>query len=204
MRVDAIDRWPGGAQPLFFATPEAWEILHLLDRRGLSMNEKLQRLAPYSMRDIRGAYFLTRERGALQRRETLVFGEDRGRADRISARNALRRAFCQAQAMEEAAQLEREAESILEQVRASPPAKVGHRIKSARQVLALASSLQPLPVRLQLLMEVRVEDLAAGIARLQALTPGRFIHARWPTPHERHMTTRALELAIGLLAERDR
>jgi hypothetical protein len=54
---------------------------------------------------------------------------------------------------------------------------------------------------LRLLMEVRLQDLARGAARLEALAPGHFIHGRWPTEHERQMTLRTIALASGLLTE---
>ncbi|MDP2361997.1 MAG: hypothetical protein Q8O14_14815 [bacterium] len=201
MPTDAIDRWPSGERPAFFATPGAWEILQLLDRQALSLDEKLGRLQPFSTRDIRGAYFLTRQRHELAARDLLVSGEDSGRAERISARNLLRRAFVQAQAQEEAAQLAREFETIIEQVRASPPAVLGDRIRSVHQVCILASAAQPLPLRLQLLMEVQADCLAAAADVLQSLADGQTVIGSWPRPLERDQALRLLDAAMALQRE---
>lgn len=201
MSFEGIDRWPGGQRPVFFATPGAWDILHILDHQDMSLGEALGLLAPYSLRDLRGAFFLTRDLDQMQRRATLVSGADRGRARRIRARLILRRAYASAQMLEEAERLTAETSAILDQVRADLPATCGYRVKTARQVLALAGSAQPLLVRLRLLMEVRLLDLTCGAARLEALAPGQFIHGRWPTEHERQMTLRTIALASGLLSE---
>lgn len=201
MGPDAIDCWPGGERPTYFATPGAWVVLRLLDRQGLKPIEKLRLLESHSTRDLRGAYFLTRDLGELRRREVLVSGGDAGRAERIGARNLLRRAFNHARMQEEERQLEADAAASLSGIRAAPPARLGHRQKSIRQVLDLACAAQPLSARLRLLLEVRPIDLEAGAARIRALPPGRHIHGRWPGSHERRQILRLLELAGAFLQD---
>lgn len=198
MASHAIDRWPSGERPLYHATPGAWEILQLLDRPGMRISAQLALLVPFSTRDLRGAYALTRDLEELRRREILVTGEDDGRALRISVRATLRRAFHQAQLVEESAQLELEAPAILDAIRAAPPVERDTYLRTVRQVLDMAAAAQPLPVRLRLLLAVRREDLAAGAARLHDLPPGRYIHGRWPSVHERQQLLRVLELTLAL------
>jgi hypothetical protein len=202
MASDAIDRWPAGERPTFFATPGAWEILQIVEREALSLGARLQLLAPYTTRDLRGAYFLTRDLAALQRRQVLADGEDAGRAARIRARNLLKRAFAGAHLKESASQAAGDLDEVRAQLRASPPVRAGYLVKSVRQVLALAASGHPLSIRMRRLLAVRQEDLRRAAAHIEALAPGRFLYPSWPTPEEREHLLQVLALASALLEER--
>ena len=162
MKTDELHRWPQGERPGSYGTPGAWEILDLLDRRQLRAATLLERLAACSTRDLRGAYHLTRNLEELNRRTMLVEGEDAGRARRISARNLLRRAFRQARLVEEAQDLAHQREALAREILADPPDPRGYRIRSGVQVLRLASSELPLPIKARRLLEVRRKDLAAA------------------------------------------
>ena len=162
MKADELHRWPQGERPGSYGTSGAWEILDLLDRRQLSAATLLERLAAYSTRDLRGAYHLTRNLEELSRRAMLVEGADAGRARRISARNLLRRAFRQARLVEEAQELTHQREDLAREILADPPEPRGYRIRSVVQVLRMATSELPLPIKARRLLEVRREDLAAA------------------------------------------
>jgi hypothetical protein len=201
MTSNAIHRWPSGERPVYFATPGAWEILHLVSQETLKPADVRQALATRSTRDIRGAYFLTRELHELRRREVLVQGDDDGRAARIRARNALRRAFEDTRLREEANRREHEIAPILEDIRAHPPTRPGRRLKTPREVLSLASSTQSLAVRLRLLVEVRVEDLEAGIDHLRPYAASESSAGRWPGGPEGRQLLWVLEQAVLLLKD---
>lgn len=199
MKQDDLHRWPRGERPASYGTPGAWEILDLLDRRQLGVATLMERLARYSARDLRGAYHLTRNLEELHRKTVLVEGEDAGRASRISARNLLRRAFRQARLAEEAEQLLHQQEALAQEILAAPPAPRGYRIRSLVQVLRLATSDKPLPMKTRQILEVRLDDLAAARASLQAEGPDKCVRQAGISELERDRIQRLLTWALDLL-----
>lgn len=199
MKQDVLHRWPRGQRPATYGTPGAWEILDLLDRRQLGVATLLERLAGFSIRDLRGAYHVTRNLEELRRRAVLVEGEDAGRASRIRARNLLRRAFRQARLMEEAEQLACEQEALTREILAAPPAPRGYRIRSLVQVLRLATSDKPLPVKARQLLEVRRDDLAGARDSLAAPNLDRRIPHAGIRELEHHRLQRLLAWVLNLV-----
>lgn len=201
MGSDAIDHWPAGERPVYFATEAAWRILEIVARDALSHDARLELLMPYATRDIRGAYFLTRDRAALIRQQVLMSGVDAGQAARICARNLLRRAFERASLREAATRMERERGSIRAHFKASPPPVVGYRHRSTRQALDLATSRQPLLIRVRKLLELKPGVLACAAAAIRDPASCRILYPRWPTAEEREQVAGILDLALDLLQE---
>jgi len=198
---DAIDHWPSGERPVYFATADAWRILEIVERDTLSNDARLTLLTPFATRDIRGAYFLTRDRAALARQHVLMSGVDRGQTARGSARILLRRAFERVRLREAAAQMECERESIRAHFKASPPPCVGYRHRSTRRALDLATSRQPLLIRVRKLLELQPGVLRSAAAALRDPASTRVLYPRWPTADEREQVAGILDLALDLLQD---
>jgi hypothetical protein len=202
MSADGLrDKTPHGRRAAYRETRAAWEILAILDRELLPIDQMLERLAGFQVEDLRAAYWLTRRRAELIRRRILVDGEDDGRAARIRARNILARARKQSAVEEEGHQLEEEARSVMAAIRGSPPPSIGIHAKSSIQVLLLAGAPQPLTVRLRRLLSVRPTDLAAAHDRLAKLPADAWLRKGWPSRLERPHMLRVLELAKELQGE---
>ena len=198
MRPDGLRGIRGG---VFYETPEAWEILEILDRQMLDIGTMLGLLARFSSRDLHAAYGLTRRQAELERRRILVDGEDAGRAARIRARNILARAHQQNLLAERTNRGDEEAQRVVDDIRGSPPTSIGTHLRSPHQVLILAGSTQPLPVRLRRLLAVQPERLSEALQRLQALPHDAWLRSGWPSRQERPLMRRLLELAIQLQRE---
>lgn len=203
MLPDGLRDMPSGSR--FQETPAAWEILVILDRQLLPISQMLEQLSGFSAADLHAAYWLTRRRAELARRGLLVDGEDAGRAARIRARNILARAHHQSRMVEQSMLLEDELRAVLEEIRGSPPASIGTHLRSPLQVLALAGSTQPLPVRLRRLLAVHPDRLEAARLRLLALPDQAWLRGRWPSrlerPHMRMVIEQALRLQRELLSQ---
>jgi hypothetical protein len=188
MAGESIDRWPSGERPVYFATPRAWELLHVLESRDPRQPEVQEALAGSSLRDVRGAYFLTRDLAALRRREVLVEGDDEGRARRIQVRNILKRAYRDLWLQGEGARREREAVLVQQALRERPPTRPGWRRLTPPQVLTLARSLQPLELRVRRLLELDPGLLREVRDQLAALATAAQPNPRWPHgPQAEHL-----------------
>jgi len=196
MASESIDRWPSGERPVYFATPRAWELLHVLEGQDPRRPEVQAVLAAASLRDLRGAYFLTRDLATLRRREVLVEGDDDGRARRIQVRHFLRRAYRDLWLQGEGERREREATLVRQALREQPPARPGWRRLTPPQVLALARSLQPLERRVRLLLELDHGLLREVQAQLTALATAPHPKPRWPHGHQAGHLAWVLDLAI--------
>ena len=203
MKTDELHRWPQGERPGSYGTPGAWEILDLLDRRQLSAATLLEGLAAYSTRDLRGAYHLTRNLEELNRRAMLMEGTDAGRSRRISARNLLRRAFRQARLVEEAQVLARQREALAREILADPPEPRGYRIRSVVQVLRMAISELPLPIKARRLLEVRRVDLVTALDSLVGGDPSGQASPAGVRELEREGILQLLGWALDLLDTMD-
>jgi hypothetical protein len=206
MRPDGLRGRPARASS-YHETPEAWEILAILDRQLLPIDKMLELLSGFRAADLHAAYWLTRRREELGRRHILVDGEDAGRAARIRARQILSRAKAQMEMVEQTSLLEDEFRAVLEEIRAGPPLHIGTHMRPALQVLALAGSAQPLSVRLRRLLAVHPERLEAARARLAALPDTAWLRGRWPSrlerPHMRLVMDKATQLQRELLARKE-
>ena len=203
MRPDGLRGIRGGT---FYETHEAWEILEILDRQMLDIGTMLGLMGRFTSRDLHAAYGLTRRHAELERRSLLVDGEDAGRAARIRARNILARARHQSLMVEQSQLLEEESRAVLEAIRGSPPAVIGTHLRSVLQVLMLAGSTQPLPVRLRRLMAIHPGRLNEARERLLDLPDNAWLRGRWPSrlerPHMRRVMEQATQLQRELLADR--
>ncbi|MFA7331084.1 MAG: hypothetical protein WC326_08430 [Candidatus Delongbacteria bacterium] len=190
-----------GPSRVYLETPAVWEILAILDREALPMETVLEHLAGFRWEDLQSAYWLTRRRADLQRRQVLVDGDDVGRAARIRARNYLTRAVQQTLMVERSRMLEEEAAAIVALVRGSPPPHIGAHLRSVIQVLVLAGSPQPLTVRLRRLLAVTPQRLEEALQRLLALPAHAQLRRAWPSRLERPLMAWVLEQAIHLQRE---
>ena len=198
MRPDGLRGIRGGD---YYETPEAWEILVILDRQMLDIGTMLGLLARFSSRDLHAAYGLTRRHAELEQRHILVDGEDAGRAARIRARNILARAHHQNQMAERSCLLDEEARQVVADIRGSPPTSIGTHVRSIHQVLILAGSPQPLHVRLRRLLAVQPDQLAGALRRLVELPDGACLRKGWPSRQERPHMRMVLEQALRLQRE---
>lgn len=200
MKPDGLRGRPAGASS-YHETPEAWEILAILDRQMLPIERMLELLSGYTAADLHAAYWLTRRREELGRRRLLVDGEDDGRAARIRARQILARAKAQMEMVEQSSLLEDEFRAVLEEIRAGPPPHIGTHMRPALQVLALAGSTQPLSVRLRRLLAIHPDWLESARQRLAALPDDAWLRGRWPSKLERPHMRLVMEQAIRLQRE---
>lgn len=207
MTPDGLRGQPSTGASRYHETPEAWEILAILNRQLLPIDAMLGLLAGFRSADLHAAYWLTRRHAELEARDILVGGLDAGRAARIRARNILVRARQQNLMAEESALLEEEARAVLDEIRGSPPANIGTHLRSTMQTLMLAGSAQPLSVRLRRLLAVHPERLEAARARLAALPDTAWLRGRWPSrlerSHMRLVMDKATQLQRELLARKE-
>ncbi|MFA7329838.1 MAG: hypothetical protein WC326_02075 [Candidatus Delongbacteria bacterium] len=201
MPSDGVGGRLAGPGRVYLETPAAWEILAILDRKILPMESMLELLAGFKSEDLQAAYWLTRRRADLERRQVLSDGAADGRAARIQARNILVRAAQQNLMIERSRLLAEEAGAILEEVRGSPPPLIGTHLRSVIQVLVLAGSPQPLLVRLRRLLAVRPIKLEEALQRLRGLPPSAWLRSGWPSRLERPHMAWVLEQAILLQKE---
>jgi hypothetical protein len=207
MQPDGLRSQPCAGATVYHETPEAWEILAILDRQLLPIDTMLDLLAGFHSSDLHAAYWLTRRHADLVRQNILVDGVDAGRAARIRARNILARARHQSLMAEQTQLLEEASRAVLEDIRGSPPAIIGTHLRSIYQVLLLAGSPQPLSVRLRRLLAVHPQRLEAARQRILTLPDNAWLRGRWPSrlerPHMRRVMKQATMLQHELLANRE-
>ena len=199
MHEDVIHRWPSGTRPRYYATPRAWALLDLMNREGRLGIDVEDALGAASLRDLRGAYFLTRDLEALRRRELLTNGSDAGRQHRIRIRRALIRVFNQKRGQRDDARRDHQVKQLMRTWMATPPARVGWRLRTPWQAVHVAMQLWSLETRLGLLVEMSEGSLAGGVAALRERKRHGRAARRWPVGASADAAQGLLEAASGLV-----
>ena len=199
MHEDVIHRWPSGTRPRYYATPRAWALLDLMNREGRWGPDLERALEVASLRDVRGAYFLTRDLDGLRQRKVLTDGPDAGRQKRIRIRRALTRAFGEKRLRREQENRSREVERLLRHWMATPPARVGWRLRTPWQAVHVAMQPWSLETRLGLLAEMSEGSLAGGVAALRERKRHGREARRWPVGEPADAAQGLLEAASSLV-----